>query len=100
MDAKLLEMSISLFEYYSDIMQRLIDRMLKSVELNNTERKNLSLATECKKQLVNITTFLKIVKILSLSVDTQTVNQLAGVTENWVDSFKTRIMRSQKFYKK
>ena len=98
MDAKLLETSLSFFEDYSNIVQRLIDRLLlvKPGEYNET---NLALAIECKRQIDSIITFLKMAKILSLKVDTETVNQLAEATENWVYSFKTMISRNPKLYK-
>jgi len=98
MDAKLLEMSLSFFEDYSEIVQRLIDRLLL-IKPGECDATNLSLAVECKKQLVSITTFLKMAKILSLKVDKETVDQLACGTENWVNSFKTMISRNPKLYK-
>ena len=98
MDAKLLETSLSFFEDYSNIVQRLTDRLLlvKPGEYNET---NLSLGIECKRQIDSIITFLKMAKILSLKVDTETVDRLAEATENWVYSFKTMISRNSKLYK-
>ncbi len=98
MDANLLDMSIEFFEFYQEIMDRTI------LVLSNNEpvgKGKLHQALRCNSQLKNIVIFLKLARDLSLKIDTQTVNRIAGDTELWVNRFKKIVVnQSSKAYRR